>query len=180
MRAVVVALLPLVLSSSASCGPPETPHTQASVRSSSERFVSKQGRFSVAFPEEPKETTKTVETDFGTIVIHEIGAGIFTPDRLAGYTVSWADLPFADHPDLMVETTRKGVKTPPRKLLTERKIVLSPNYLDGWELVYEEGSLEKTLRCFQVGSRFYQLLVEYPKEARPPNTDTFLDSFRID
>jgi len=175
MRRCVLSLVCFAMA----CGPSEPAQSpKPTTIAASDRFVSKQGRFSVAFPEEPKETTKPVPTELGMIVIHEIGVTILEPGRLGAYTVSYADIPFADHPDLMVEVARKGVKEPPRKLLTERKVVLG--YVDGWEMIFEDDALEKTMRVFQVGTRFYQVTVEYPKTARPSNTETFLDSFRID
>ncbi|MGZ3456484.1 MAG: hypothetical protein ACXVEF_43165 [Polyangiales bacterium] len=162
------------------CGPSTNPEPHAASTSSddTDRYVSKEGSFSVVFPATPETSSRNVETEFGTITLQETGVAVTTPGALGAFTVTYADLPFSGKLR-MVDVTRELVRKSPRIFVSEKEIDIVPGALKGWELVYEEDGIEKTGRVFEVGPRYYQLLVEYPKGAKPPGMHRFFESFRL-
>jgi hypothetical protein len=168
---VVIALL--------GCGGGEpAPHAPSAVHDDADRYVSKAGGFSVIYPAPPQESSKTVDTEIGSVALYTVGVAVTDPGSLGAYTVTYADLP----PKLagkMLPITRRLLSTPPRTLVSERNVELMPGGPLVLEVVYLEGDIEKTTRVFEVGPRYYQLLVEYPKGATAPGMRKFFDSFRL-
>jgi hypothetical protein len=172
MRSLVTAALLLT----ASCGP-ATPreHAAAAPAEDPDRFVSTDGHFSVIFPGKPETSAKQVETGVGTFTIHNVGLAVLTGD-LGAYSVSWADVPQGMD---MLATMRELVRKPPRVLLGDNEVEIVAGAVHGREITYEDGDLEKTGRFFQVGPRYFQVLVEYPRGKRPPGARKFIESFEL-
>lgn len=171
MRSLVVAALVLT----ASCG--SSGHREpAAPAVDPDRFVSEDGHFSAIFPGKPEISQKQVETDVGTFTIHTVGVAVLTPGELGAYTVSYSDVPKQMN---MLETMRALVRKPPRVLLNEQPVEIVPGAVRGYELAYEDGELEKTGRFFQLGARYFQVMVEYPKGKKPPGMRKFIESFEL-
>lgn len=143
-----------------------------------DRYVSAAGAFSVVFPAKPEESERKVETEVATFTLHQVGVAVTESGAMGAFTVTWADLPEGfEH--RMVDTTRALAHKPPRVFVSEQEIDVVPGVVKGWEIHYEEGELEKVGRVFEVGRRYYQLLVEYPKGHKPPGMRRFFDTFRL-
>jgi len=175
MRGLVVG----VLLATASCGREPAAVRAKTVENDPDRYVSAEGRYSVVFPGPPDVTERNVETEIGTFTIHEAGlvSSSSVSGELAAFTVSYSDLPPGGKLR-MVETMRALVRKPPRVLVSETELEVVPS-VRGLELVYEEDGFEKTARVFELGGRYYQLLVAYPKGKRPPGFQRFFASFTL-
>lgn len=171
MRWIVV-----VAAVAVSCAPTAATRRADAPTVDPDRFVSADGHFSAVFPATPEITEKNVETELGTFTIHNVGVAVLTPGELGAYSVSWADVPAQMN---MVETMRATVRKPPRVLLADTEVEIVPGAVRGRELVYEDGELEKVGRFFQVGPRYFQVLVEYPRGKKPPGTRRFIESFEL-
>lgn len=160
----------------AACGP--SPAARTAPVEDADRFVSDEGSFSAVYPAAPEASSKEVDTGVGIITLRTVGVAVLREGAMGAFTVTWADLP----PGLehrMVDTARAAMRKPPRVFLSEREVEIVPGLVKGWEIQYEEGILEKTGRVFEVGRRYYQVLVEYPKGQRPPGMRRFFDTFRL-
>ena len=168
-----------MLAIAAGCGASAPPRTNAPapVVNDPDRFVSAAGGYSVIFPAAPELSSKNVETGIGTITLHSASVLVETAP-LGAFTVTYADLPSAG--DLhMVDGMREMLRKPPRRLLSETEIEIVAGLVKGYEIVFEEDVMEKTARIFELGGRYYQLMVEYKKGERPTGMRRFFESFRM-
>jgi len=177
MRALRASACVLVIAAGCGSGAASRNTAPAPAVQDPDRFVSAAGGYSVIFPGAPELSSKSVETGIGTITLHSASVLVETAP-LGAFTVTYADLPSAG--DLhMVNVNRELLRKPPRTLISEKEIEITSGLVKGYEIVFEEDVMEKTTRFFEIGGRYYQLMVEYKKGERPSGMRKFFDSFRM-
>jgi len=147
-------------------------------------FTSKAGKFTITFPEKPKETTKKVATAAGNLDNH-----LFYVEKGANsvYLLSYSDYPkgsvTANNKDKILDGCRDGVTNNLRgKRLSEKKLTVGADKHPGRDILVElpNKNLYRT-RLYLVGERLFQIVVLGPSEfVKDKQVDSFLDSFKLD
>ena len=144
-------------------------------------FTSKEGRFSVLLPGEPKETKQNI----GSADKMVIQTQYLIEQGNLGYLVSFQDTPGLEKPEMHAKVLDNGrdgaVKNLNGKLLSETKLTLDKKYI-GLECLIDVPKFKGLyrLRMFIVGDRLYQLVVLGPKEVvTSKESDQYLDSFQL-
>jgi hypothetical protein len=141
-------------------------------------FESKPGRFAVAFPATPKETTQTVATATSKL---QVTLFVAEGRNDASFVVSFLDYSQKDLKtgsiDKRLDLARDGaVSSTGGKLKSETPIELAGH--KGRDLVIEkDGTAIARMRIYFVERRLYQVMVL--GNARDKDVVSFFDSFRL-
>jgi hypothetical protein len=164
--------------------PPTT--AAAPVTGEWKEFTSKEGRFAVSFPSNPKEKNVSQPTPFGNFDIHVIGVDL--PANAGGFMVTYFDLPEAlakqqGPNDQFINSFAQGFKaTAPAGAKMAREVKkVTVNGMSGHEFAVEvPGKTTAHSRVFQVRNRLYQLLVVGPKgQITEADRQRFFESFKL-
>jgi len=152
-------------------------------------FSSTAGRFKVALPGDPTETSKTVEYSFRKFKRYTftLGAGV------GAFFVSYSDIPvILDEPDHVKEFLdhhmhEAEVGSSQGKLLSKTEIEIDG--YPGRELIMETPNSTFRMKYYLIGQRFYQIAVSTPKDSAKNAAETarsmeliaakFFDSFKL-
>lgn len=165
MRAVAVGFVLVALAATASAQ--QKLHTSAD------------GKFSVAFPGQPRETPKTAATAVG-----EVQVNVFTYANADGnaFMVSYSDFPAAatkpDNHKTLFDGVRDGIKGRDGKVAAGEKD-FKLGELPGREFVVEKGKTRIKMRVVVSGNRVYQVAAIGTEKFANDEGTKFLDSFSI-
>jgi TonB family protein len=126
-------------------------------------FSSTVGRFKVALPGNPTETSKTIESNLGKIERHtfKLGAGF------GAFLISYSDLPeILTEPDevkkFLDHAYESEVASYQGKLLSVAEIALDG--YPGRELIAKTSDSRFRMKYYLVGQRFYQITISTPND----------------
>ncbi|HEY7990431.1 MAG TPA: hypothetical protein VID77_03490 [Stellaceae bacterium] len=143
------------------------------------RFISDEGRFSVALPGEPHAEREEVRSadGKGVTVLHEFSVNT---EPHVFYMVTYSDPPedevIADAQGRLDEIAANATRG--SKILSDKKISLGG--VPGRALVYrDEKNQSFDQRVYIAGNRIYVLSVMRPHGVSPKHAHEFLESFRI-
>jgi len=146
-------------------------------------FVSRAGRYSVAFPDTPKAQTSEVPL-MGTdkkITVHN---QVVEVGKTAALIVAFNDYPVGVlSPDAQdtLQGVRDGNMAPNGKLLEESKGTFGPKKLPMREITFTKGNIHFRSRIILDGTRLYQVMI-VAEDAKTLTNDAakkYLDSFKI-
>jgi hypothetical protein len=172
--------------------PPPTPTLPASPASAApagggtwKEFTSKEGRFTVSFPGDPKEMKESEKTPVGVLEIH--GLGMDFPKEKGAYGVIYFDMPgvIPDQPGVaekFLEAIPQQVKAGVRGATISGPIKkITQDGYPGQELNLDLPEKEIAIvRLYLVKNRWYRIIVGGPKEfVSSPEAQRFLDSFHL-
>ncbi len=152
----------------------------------SQEYMSPEGRYRVQFPGKPKVADRTEQTPLGPI-INKVAT---TKDwSQTERTVAYADFPggliHLGNKDRMLDGACQGFATG-SNLVIQSKMPIAKNGHPGREVAFETqeghpaGKLTGRTRIYLVGARLYQLTVAGPRGRITPETmESFLDSFEL-
>jgi hypothetical protein len=144
------------------------------------QFSSKEGRFSVQLPGDPKQGKQSIDTQAGKIDMH-----LFTYEvsKEVAYIVIFNDYPAAivekANKNKMLDGARDGaVKKVKGTLRGEKKLTM--NGSPGREVVVDTPQLSFRNKMFMVKNRLYQVMAVTPK-GKDSTADVmkFLNSFKL-
>ena len=148
-----------------------------------EPFKSKEGKFSVAMSEKPKEQTNKVKTDVGEVDLH----AFLVDQKDRAVVVMYSDYPAGSVAEksekVMAGCIEGNVKALKGKLLTEDKITIGKAKHPGREIRIEMPDKKSIYRArlFIVGDRLYQVVALGPDDyTKTKAVDDFMKSFAID
>lgn len=145
-------------------------------------FAPKDGRFSVAFPDAPKEKVTKVGAGAGEIVVR-----IFTVDQKdRAFIVTYSDYApgtvDADADKVLTGVIDGNVKSLKGKLATNEKLTVGKKNHPGREVRIEFGEKKQVYRArvYLVGTRLYQVVALGSEEfAKSKTVDEYLKSFAL-
>jgi hypothetical protein len=146
-------------------------------------WSSDDGRFMVALPQKPEETSQTLRGPKGDFAMRSVKVSLTKPD-IRGYGVSWFDLQ-GDVPDkdAFLRTATKNVSATLKGQIVEEKSVSldgSPGREARIEIQTGKEPVIAKVRLYMVGNRAYQLTAAAPKsEADGRDVTKFLESFKV-
>ncbi len=152
----------------------------------SQEYLSPEGRYRVQFPGKPKITDQTVPTHVGPI-INKVAA---TKDwSQTERTVAYADFPggliHLGNKDRMLDGACQGLATE-SNLIIQGKMPIMKNGHPGREVSFETqeghpaGKLTGRARIYLIGARLYQIFIAGPRGRITTETmDSYLDSFEL-
>jgi hypothetical protein len=146
-------------------------------------FTSKEGRFTVTFPEKPVNKTTRSETRFGPIETHSF----LVEQKGRAFIASYSDCPKGSVTDenrhRLFDGARNGAVTSSKgKLISEKEITLGKEKHPGREILIErpEKAGINRFRVYLVGDRLYQAAVAGSEEfTKGKEAEAFLDSFKV-
>jgi hypothetical protein len=146
-------------------------------------FASKEGKFSVAFPGKPEESTKEADSAAGKLTFTNYTYSDGDSALLVMYCDYPADVRKQKGAEKVLDDARDGgVKSAKGKLTDEKKRTIGKDKNPGRELLIQlpDGKLYFRSRIYLVGDRLYQVIVVGPeKYATGKDADAFLDSFKL-
>lgn len=170
-RVLIAALLMLLIATLA-CAP---------ATAEPKVFTSESGKFSIAFPGDPKEQTQSVPTAVGDVALTMYTVDNGDSAYLAGFADYPSDMVAASDPETMLDGGRDGaINNIDGTLLTEKHITISGN--PGRELKVQSKDGKNVLygRFYLVDARLYQIMVvTSPTGLDQATIDSFLDSFTL-
>ena len=142
----------------------------------------KGGGYTVAFPDRPKEETKSVKTAAGELKVHS--ATYATADGQV-YLASHTDFPAgAIKPDdlpAMYDRVQGDLKGKDGKLVTTKDLKVGEAKLPAREVVIDRGKTQARFRLVAKGDRLLQLAAVGPGPfVTGPEATAFLDSLKLD
>ncbi|MBY0526316.1 MAG: hypothetical protein K2R98_23180 [Gemmataceae bacterium] len=138
-------------------------------------YSSKDGKFTINFPEAPKEMKQELSGQ---------KFSIWSVDQKEkAYVVMFNELPAAveaDKSDAVFDAGRdQAVKSMKGKLADDKKLSLGKKYV-GREVLISSDALWFRDRMYIVGTRFYQVIVTGPEEfVKSKEVTAVMDSFKI-
>ena len=144
---------------------------------STAKFTSKEGAFSVALPEEPKEKSQDISSKNGPTTLHT-----FVVERNEGkifYLVGYSDYQTILDTTSSLENVISGqVESLKGKITSDKMITLDGH--TGRSVTIEAEGVTFFSSVYVAGNRLYQVMFGMPKgETMPADGKEFLDSFRI-
>jgi hypothetical protein len=143
-----------------------------------EPFTSRDGNYSVRFPDAPKETSNIAKGPLGDLKVFT--ATLATAEGNV-YMTSYTDFPSgtvkAETHATLFEGVREGLKGKDGKVLSEKEIEVGKE-LAGRELELEKGKQRVRIRIILGGNRMYQVAV-IGTPAFVKDGTKFLESFAV-
>jgi hypothetical protein len=147
-----------------------------------EPFTSREGKFSITFPQKPTPLSRKVKTDVG-----EVDVCIFLVDQKdRGYVATYSDYPKGtvtdkNHDKVLAGARDGAVKGVNGKLVNEKKIKIGKKH-EGLEMNVQLPD-KKTIyraRLVLVGDRLYQVVALGPEDfTKSKAVESYLDSFTL-
>ena len=146
-------------------------------------FISKAGRYSIAFPDTPKEQMTEVPL-MGTdkkITVHN---QVVEVGKTAALIVAYNDYPagvLSPDPQDTLQGVRDGNMAPNGELLAESKGTFGPKKLPMREITFTKGKVHFRSRIILDGTRLYQVMIVAEDEKTLTNeaAKKYFDSFKI-
>jgi len=142
-------------------------------------LTSKEGRFSVLMPANPKEMKQEIPTAVGTIKVTMYLSDLGNQAYVVSFNDYPADLVKMTEPAKMLESARGGV-VGKGKLVSEKKITLDKS--PGLDFEYElpDGKGIGRARMYLVNERLYQMLfINGTEKTVPKEVEKVLESFKL-
>lgn len=145
-----------------------------------EKYVSKEGKYSVVFPKAPKELTQDLPLPEGKSKLHMALVEVSKDQALIG---TYNDYP-ADVTDKPAQKILEGVRDGAKgdgEIVTDKEITYGKAKVPGREYHFTKGAFHQRFRIYLKGSRLYQVgVVGATKDVvLAKDADKFLDSFEI-
>jgi len=146
-----------------------------------DKFSSKEGKYTIQFPGQPKESAQEVDTPAGKL---KMFITLVEVNKDNGFLVIHND--YAVHPakekaQTVLVAVRDGNKGPTGKVIEDKEITYGTNMIPGRAFLLEKGGVYIRARVYLHGKRLYQILVAGKKkeDVTSKGADKFLDSFEI-
>jgi|GEM_PF-1872081 len=159
------------------------PAAAAPVKDKDGNFVSKAGRYSVAFPGTPKEQ-KTMVPLPGTDKQITVTNQVVEVGKTAALIVAYNDYPagvLSPEPQDVLQGVRDGNMGADGKLKEETKGAFGPKKLPMREFTFTKGAIQFRSRIILDGTRLYQIMI-VAEDAKTLTNDAakkYFDSFKI-
>ncbi|MFI5149500.1 MAG: hypothetical protein ACHQRM_07170 [Bacteroidia bacterium] len=144
------------------------------------KYTSKDGRFAINFPAEPKVSHDTVQTEIGVLEFHMFMLEkSVTETYLAAYSDYPSEFVKESNRDSLLNAGKKGVLLKLNgKITEEKKMKIEGN--DGLLFKAVAGQVNLTYKMFIVGNRLYQIGILY--DGSPVSEESikeFFDTFEL-
>jgi hypothetical protein len=146
-------------------------------------FTSKEGKFSVALPDKPKEDTKKVKVGARDVDHHIFTVGQKDRAQLITYIDYPKETIGADRDKFLAERLERNIAFLKGKVASEEKVTVGKQKYPGRDVVVEMADRKQSYRARVVlaGTRLYQVVALGPDEfTKSKAVDDYFKSFVID
>jgi hypothetical protein len=147
--------------------------------SSSGKYYSYSGKFKISFPKTPTESNSNIETDMGTVTLHQFMYESETSAYMVGYSEYPADKMEGRDKSVMLENAKSGFCSSLNITVTNSGSSNVGSYDGIWFDATDYSGYYAVMRDFLIGNRLYQIGILSTEPISERLKYHFLNSFEI-